>query len=129
MIEAKTLRDNTAQSIIKFIYENIITRFGCHTHFVSDQGTHFINRIIEILTQEFMITHHKSATYYPQRNDEVESTNKTLGRLLAKMVNSNRNDWDVMLFTALWAYHTAYKIPTQATPFELVYGIQPIMPT
>jgi hypothetical protein len=33
-----------------------------------------------------MITHHKSTTYYPQGNGQVESINKTLGRLLAKMI-------------------------------------------
>ncbi len=92
MGKAKALRDNTIQSTAKFIYEIIITRFGCPIHLVSDQGTHFINRTIEILTQEFMITHHKSTTYYPQGNGQAESTNKTLGRLLAKMVNANRND-------------------------------------
>ncbi len=110
-------------------YEHIITHFGCPIHLVSDHKTHFINRTIEILTQEFMITHHKSTTYYPQGNDQAKSTNKTLGRLLAKMINANQNDWDIMLFTTLWAYRTAYKVTIHATPFELVYGTQPIMST
>jgi hypothetical protein len=43
------------------------------------------------------------------------------------MVNANCNDWDVMLFIALWAYQTTYKVTTQATPFEVVYHIQPVM--
>jgi hypothetical protein len=46
-VEAKVLRDNTTISIVKFIYENIITRFGCLTHLVSDQGSHFISNSIE----------------------------------------------------------------------------------
>ncbi len=88
-VEAKTLRNNIVHNIVKFIYENINTCFGCPIHLVNDQGTHFINRTIEILTQEFMITHYKSTTYYPQGNGQVKSTNKTLGRLLTKMVNAN----------------------------------------
>ncbi len=88
-VEAKTLKDIIAQNIIKFIYENIITHFGCLTHLVGDQNTHFINRTIEILTQEFMIAHHKSTTYYPQGNGQAKFTNNNLGKLLAKMVNAN----------------------------------------
>jgi hypothetical protein len=47
-------------------------------HVVNDNGSHFINDIIEILTIEFMITHHTSITYYPQGNGQVKSTNKIL---------------------------------------------------
>ncbi len=65
-VEAKTLSDNTARSTIKFLYENIITHFDCPTHLLSDQETHFINNSIKFLVQKFMITHHKSTTYYLQ---------------------------------------------------------------
>jgi hypothetical protein len=61
-VEAKALQNNMIQSTTKFQYEHIITCFGCPTHLVHDQGSHFINRTIEILTREFMITHHKSTT-------------------------------------------------------------------
>jgi hypothetical protein len=83
-VEAKALRDNTTKNTIEFIYKNIITRFGCPNHFISDEGSHFINKTIEMLMAEFMIVHHKSTTYYPQGNGQVESTNKTLGRVWPK---------------------------------------------
>ncbi len=75
-----------------------------------------------------MISHHKLTIYYSQGNDQAELTNKTLGKILAKLVNANKMDWDVMLVIALWAYQTTYKVIIQYTPFELVYGIQLIMP-
>jgi len=34
-----------------------------------------------------------------------------------------------MLIIVLWAYRMIYKVITQYTPFELVYGMQPIMLT
>jgi hypothetical protein len=91
-VEAKAFRDNIAKNTIKFINENIIPRSGCHTYFISDQGSHFINKTIEVLVAKFMIIHHKSTTYYPQGNGQVELTNKTLEKILAKLINVNHNN-------------------------------------
>ena len=41
----------------KFIYENIITRFGCPITLINDQGSHFINKTIKALTYQFKIDH------------------------------------------------------------------------
>jgi hypothetical protein len=76
-----------------------------------------------------MVTHHKSTIYYPRGNGQAQSTNKMFKQILTKLVNVNRNDWDVMLPTALWAYGTTYKVSTQHTPYELIYGLMPLLPT
>jgi hypothetical protein len=52
-----------------------------------------------------------------------------LKQILTKLVNVNRNDWDVMLPIALWVYWIAYKVFTQHTPYKLIYGLMPLLPT
>ena len=37
-------------------------------------------------------------------------------------------DWEHKLSSALWAYRIAYKTAVGATPFELVYGLNAILP-
>ena len=58
--EAKALRDNKASSVAKFLYDTIITRYGCPIELVSDQGTHFLNKVVKELVDKYMIIHKKS---------------------------------------------------------------------
>ncbi len=52
-----------------------------------------------------------------------------LGTLLTKLVNENRTNWDERLSILLFSYKIAYKITTRYTPYQLVYGLHPLMPT
>ena len=92
-VEAKPLRDNTTPSTTKFLYEHIWCRFGCPIELISDQGGHFLNAVIDSLTQHYGVVHNKSTSYYPQENGLAESTNKTLPNILRKIVNENQTDW------------------------------------
>ena len=96
--EAKALPDNTAKSTAWFLFDQVIARFGCPLEIVSDQGTHFINEVIEYLTQKLMIKHRKSTPYYPQSNGLAESTNKTLNGILTKIVQQEPHNWIESLF-------------------------------
>ena len=121
-VEAEPVPSCTKEVATKFIYENIITRFGCPLPLISDQGSHFINQTIQILLKEFLIDHHKSSAYHAQANGAIESFNKTLTKGLTKICNIDKNDWDEKIPPVLWAYITTYKRETNQTPFKLVYG-------
>ena len=55
--EAEPVETCSNEVAAKFIYENIITGFGCPLTLISDQGTHFINITIKTLTYQFQIDH------------------------------------------------------------------------
>jgi transposase InsO family protein len=104
----------------KFIYENIITWFGCPLNLISDQGTHFINQTIETLFKEFLIDHHKTSRYHPQANRAVESFNKTLTKGITKNCNMDKDGWNDKVPAVIGA--KTYKRETNQTHFKLVYG-------
>ncbi len=53
--------------IKKFLYECILTKFGCPLTIVTNQGVHLINDVIK-QTYHFLLKHVKSTAYYPQEN-------------------------------------------------------------
>lgn len=44
-VEAATLPTNDAKSVVKFLHKTIFSRFGTSRAIISDEGTHFCNRI------------------------------------------------------------------------------------
>ena len=121
------MKDCSVATATQFIFENILTRFGCPRILMSDQAKHFLNHTIQLLTEEFQIYHQKSTPYHPQANATVEAFNKILKNALTKVCNANRDYQDVRIPTFLWAYRTTRKKLTGQAPFRLAYGQEVVM--
>jgi hypothetical protein len=67
-VEEEPVENCTKETMAKFIYENIVTRFNCPLTLIIDQGTHFFNGTIEVLLKNFMINHRKMTSYHPLAN-------------------------------------------------------------
>jgi transposase InsO family protein len=127
-VKARVVKDCRATTIARFIFDDIITRFGCPKIIMSDQGTRFINKTIEALIEEFPVHHHKRTPYHPQENGTVEAFNKILESTLMNICIVNRDDWDLRVPAVLWAYRTTCKKLTMQAPFKLVNGLEVVVP-
>lgn len=103
------MKDCTGKTIVKFLFEYVLTRFSCPKIFTSDHSTHFLNKTISALIKEFQFYHHKSTPYHPQANGIIKAFNKILDNALTKVCNVQRNELDVCVPIVLWAYRTTCK--------------------
>ncbi len=63
-VEARTLRTNIVVVITIFLYECILTKFGCPLHIITNCGVHFINDVNKHLTNHFLLKHINYIIYY-----------------------------------------------------------------
>jgi transposase InsO family protein len=117
-----------SNNVINFLEQHIIYRFGVSRRITSDNAKAFKSNKIQRFIAKYNITWNYSTSYYPQANGLAETFNKMLGKILKKTVIKNRRDWHDRLFEALWAYHVTVRIPTQVTPYSLVYGSEVVLP-
>ena len=111
----------------KFILCHIICHFGNLATIFIDHGGNFENLNMEKLCTSLHIHHHFSRPYFPQGNSQVEATNKTLLKILKKVVNDSSCDWHLQINPTLWAYRTSFCTSTSTTPYSLVYGVEVVL--
>ncbi|XP_021735240.1 uncharacterized protein LOC110701933 [Chenopodium quinoa] len=127
-IEAEAASNITEQTVRKFIWQNIITRFGIPKVLVFDHGRQFDNLSLRRYTDQFGIKLAYSAVCHPQSNGQAEAANKQILNALKKRVEDQNSKWIEELPGTLWSLRTTEKEATGHSPFELVYGSEAVLP-
>ena len=80
------------------------------------------------LSSKLGFRHENSTPYYPQANGQVEAIKKVLKTMFRRMVGEHKSNWNLTMFSTLWAYITSMKTTTGFKTFQLVYGLETVLP-
>ncbi|VFQ78615.1 unnamed protein product [Cuscuta campestris] len=127
-IEAEALANITTQQCKKFIWKNIITRFGAPMNLITDNGPQFRNPRFTEYLEGFGIKHNRSSVAYPQGNGQVENANRTIVDGLKKLLGEAGNKWLEELPHIVWAFRVTPRRAYGETPFSLTYGCEARLP-
>ena len=75
--------------VLKFLKENIFSRFGVPKAIINDGGSHFYNKPFENLLTKYGVKHKVATPCHPQTSGQVELDNREIKTILMKVVNSN----------------------------------------
>ena len=83
-IEVEPVAQITAHKVQRFVWKNIVCRFGVPRHLISDNGTQFASQQLGKLCAEVGIKQVFASVEHPQTNGQVESANRVLLMVEAK---------------------------------------------
>ncbi|GKB56621.1 RNA-directed DNA polymerase [Tanacetum coccineum] len=102
----------------------VVDRFSKMTHFVPCNKTMDASHAADLYFREIIKLHGIPKTITSDR----DVVNRTLGNLLRSLIKKNIREWDLQLAHAGFAYNHSISQTTDRSPFEVVYGLNPITP-
>nr|GEV05434.1 reverse transcriptase domain-containing protein [Tanacetum cinerariifolium] len=128
-IEAKAVVTITGGQIKKFVWDNIVCRFGIPGDIISDNGKQFSDNPFKDWCDKLNITHRFASVKQPQSNGLVERANQSMREGIKSRIGKGNKNWVEELPHVLWAHRTMIKSSHGDTPFSLTYGTEAVIPT
>ena len=88
----------------RFIWKNIVTRFGVPYTLISDNGLQFDSKAFRKYCSDLGIKNRYSTPAYPQGNGQAETVNKVIVSGLKKRLDDIKGRWVEELPYVLWTY-------------------------
>ena len=88
----------------KFVWKNIITRFGIPRTLISDDGLQSDSKAFRRYSGDLGIANRYSTPTYPQGNRQTEAVNKVIVIGLKKRLDDAKRKWVEELTHVIWAY-------------------------
>nr|GEZ71438.1 reverse transcriptase domain-containing protein [Tanacetum cinerariifolium] len=127
-IEAKAVETITGGQVKKFVWDNIVCRFGIPGEIISDNGKQFADNPFKDWCDKLNITQHFASVKHPQSNELVERANRSLGEGIKARLGEGNKNWVEELPQVLWAHRTMVKSSHGNTPFSLTYRTEAVIP-
>jgi hypothetical protein len=104
---ATPIPDAKALTVAKALIENVFLKHGFPAKIVSDNGSHFVNKLMNSIIKHINAKHHFTIPYHPQSNGRIERFHRSLHDLIALIMASSPTveEWDEYIPYALFAYN------------------------
>jgi len=127
--EAMPVPAQDADTIARAFVSRIILRHGMVGSLLTDQGANFLSDLFKRVCKLLKIRKLQTTPYHPQTNGALERSHRGLAEYLRSYVNADQNNWDEWVEYAMFTYNATPHSTTGYSPFELVYGRPPVLPS
>lgn len=125
--EGRKLKKISAQGVARFIFEELICRYGNIQEIVTDNGPE-TKAATEELLKTYNIKHIRISPYNSQANGVVERGHFTIREALLKTISHNVTKWPDYVHHVFFADRVTVRQATGFSPYYLIYGTHPTLP-
>jgi hypothetical protein len=128
-IEAKPLATITLESVKKFVWQNIICRFGVPRILTVDNGKQFDSDNFGNFCRSLETTIAFASVHHPESNGAVERANRVVFSAISKtLYHLRKGKWVEELPKIVWSRNTTASRATGFIPFKLLYREEAMLP-
>ncbi|KAL4319797.1 hypothetical protein GQ457_18G009700 [Hibiscus cannabinus] len=121
-------KTDDAINVANLFFRDIVRLHGIPRSIVSDRDVKFLSHFWKTLWCKLGTKLMFSTTFHPQIDGQTEVVNRVLSTLLRSIIKKNIKTWEDCLPHVEFAYNHAVHSTTKMSPFEVVYGFNPITP-
>ncbi|KAF8752189.1 hypothetical protein RHS01_08123 [Rhizoctonia solani] len=122
-----TSKKVTSKGLTDLFITHVWKLHGLPIRTILDRRTMFTSKFLRALYQRLGVKPSFSSTYHPESDGQTERVNQFIEFYLRSYIAANHSDWTTWLPLAEYAYNNAKHASTGKTPFELVFGRNPVM--
>ena len=121
-------KTDDAKHIADLFFRKIVKLHGMPRTIVSDRDVKFLSYFWKSLWSKLGTKLLFSTSSHPQTDGQTEVVNRTLSTLLRAVIKKNLKSWKDCLPHVEFAYKRTVHSTTHYSPFEIVYGFNPLTP-
>ena len=126
--EVYALSNRRAEIVAKCL-QDLAWRHGVPNKIIHDRAAEFLADVLQETAELLGVRQLPTSGGHPQTDGLVERFNRTLKQMLTKLVKKGGHNWDELLGPVLLAYRTTPHASSGMSPFYLLYGRNPQLPS
>ena len=121
-------KNKASMTVATNLLEKWCWTFGIPEKFLSDKGKEFRSRVLEDLCSLLDIQRLNTTVGHPQCDGQSEKNVQQVKKMIRTHVSDDQENWDMGLPQLCFAYNSSIHETTGCSPFEVMFGREPIVP-